>query len=86
MGNGRTKWTQLTLMGENAVEVLLRVGLMPGDDHGQAQLEVRRASTQELLAMSSRPHFPLNAVEAEMTEWLEEFRAACRHYLDPFPG
>ena len=78
-------WSQLALFNGGAYELILRVGLAPEADHAQFQLEVKVASTHELLALSSRPHVDLAAAPQELKDWLGRLTEAMEEYSGPFP-
>ena len=51
-------WTQQTMLPPEAVEAVLRLGIVGAGDHVKVQIEARDATSGELLAIWSRPHAP----------------------------
>lgn len=78
-------WTQLALLPPVAIEITLRVGVHQQSEHVQAQIEVRDATTGDLLGMQSWPHFDLCTVDDRMREVGREFTAVLDHHTSPFP-
>lgn len=78
-------WTQGVLVRPPVLEVRLRVGLIPQDDHVRLQLEVLNPSTSELLAMHSIPHRPLSELDDEMARMGVRLRDVFDQYLDRDP-
>jgi hypothetical protein len=78
---------QTVLVPPPIMEVRLRLGFIPGDHHGRWQLEVIDPGSNELLALYSRPHFPLSALDEAMVEVGARLGVLLEDYLnpDPFP-
>lgn len=78
---------QTVLVPPEVVEIRLRLGFIPGDHHGRWQLEVIDPGSNELLALYSRPHFPLSTTEEALAEVGARLGALLEDYLnpDPFP-
>lgn len=55
-----TSWQQTLLAPPPVLEVRVRLGFIPGEDHGRWMIEALDPQGGELLAMASRPHFPLH--------------------------
>lgn len=68
-------WTQQTMLPPEAVEAVLRLGVVGAGDHVQVQIEARDATSGELLAIWSRPHVPYSqladAAQVGLTELLK---------------
>lgn len=77
-------WEQLSFDREPVVELILRVGLVPGGDHSQIQIECHDATRGELIALSSWPHLDLGLLEARLPEACVDFLTLCRRYTGPF--
>lgn len=75
---------QGTLLPPEAVELVLRVGVIGASDHGQWQLEVRCASDGTLLAMVSRPHFTIEQWHQELAKMSLELTNAWSTHVLPF--
>jgi len=61
----------MTLFGPpEAVEITIRVGLVPSSDHVQVQIEATDPETGELLAMRSVPHRPRRSLGPELARAL----------------
>lgn len=60
-------WTQTLLMPPDVLEVRLRLGFIAAEGHGRWQIEVIDPQGSELLAMHSKPHFPLEELFDEMS-------------------
>jgi len=81
---GPISWTQLSLDSEPVVELVMRVGLVPGASHSQIQLECHDATRGELIALTSWPHLDLGLLEARLPEALDAFATLVRRYSGPF--
>lgn len=77
-------WSQPNLFGAEPVELVLRIGLIPGSDHAQFQLETFVGHARVLTGMRSRPHVPWSEVWTEMREWTELLTAAVEEVDTPF--
>ena len=78
-------WTQGVLMRPELLEVRLRVGLIPADDHIRLQLEVLNPSTKELYAMHSIPHRRIHELDHEMQRMGTRLQDSFDQYLDRDP-
>ena len=76
--NGDPVDLQTALFAPGVVDVTLRVGLIPRENHLQWQLEVRNAVTDELLAMESRPHASIADLESEIARATRSLILAAR--------
>ena len=82
-----TSWRQTTLMPPPVLEMRLRVGLLPSEDHLRWQVEAMDPLTKELLAMHSNPAGRISTRQADLQRaWhvLAEMLNAALD-LDPFP-
>jgi hypothetical protein len=50
------RWHQLSLLSDECFELVLRVGLVPCEDHMQIQLQVTDPRTDDLVSLESRWH------------------------------
>lgn len=78
-------WEQLTLVRPAVVTLSLLVGIYAESDHVQAQLEVRNATSGELIALQSWPSFSCHDVDTRMREVGREFTRLLSEALSPFP-
>jgi hypothetical protein len=67
------------------LEVRVRLGFIRSDHHGRWQLEVLDPRSGELLAMHSRPHFPLSQMEEALGDVNRRLGVLLEAYLDPDP-
>lgn len=79
------QWAQETLLTPGAVELVLRVGIVPGGDHSQYQLEVWSATDKVLIGMWSNPHSPLSSTPSTIANWLQRLEHEVLRYAPPFP-
>lgn len=80
-------WEQGTLEGVGppaAIEMVLKLGLVLSENHGQWQLEVRDASGGELLAMHSKHHFHLGDWYSALQDVGRLLSDSLGAYIDPF--
>lgn len=78
------EWTQTMLLPPEAVEVRLRVGVVPERDHVQLQVEVVDPATKAVLAMWSRPHVPLDSWSHAVGEAFSKVLEHLGAMIDPF--
>lgn len=80
-------YSQTVLSPPDVLEVRLRLGFIPADHHGRWQLEVTDPRSRELLAMYSRPHFPLSLCNEALADVGNRLAVLLESYLnpDPFP-
>lgn len=78
-------WNQTALVPPDVLEVRLRLGFIPGDHHGRWQLEILDPRSGELLALHSRPHFPISTTEEALAEVGVRLGALLDGFLDPDP-
>jgi hypothetical protein len=83
--DGSTDWNQTLLVPPDVLEVRLRLGFIRADNHGRWQFEVLDPRGRELLAMYSRPHFPLDELEETLAEVGRRLGLLLEAYLDPDP-
>lgn len=83
MARGAT-WTQQTLIPAEAVDAVLRIGIVGASGHLQLQLEVRDASSGDLLAMESMPHRRLTQADHEVDAAAARLLALCAEFIGPF--
>lgn len=81
------RWQQTVLVPPDVLEVRLRLGLIPGDNHGRWQLEVVDPTCNELLALHSAPAWRLADLDLEMAAVGNRISLLLEAYLnpDPFP-
>lgn len=77
-------WTQQTLLPPEAVEAVLRVGVIGAGDHVQIQVEARDAHTGEILAMWSKPHAPYAQLAEAAQLGLSQLLAIVTEISGPF--
>lgn len=73
-------WVQETLFRPNTVELTVKIGAVLDADHLQWTLESRHPKDGSLLALTSRHHASIGALQAE----LELLRAEIWDLLGPF--
>jgi len=78
------RWEQLSFEPPPVLHVTLQVGIMSAEDHVQAQIEVRDATSNVLLALCSWPHFGLADTEERMREVGRELTRVIRDATGPF--
>jgi hypothetical protein len=65
------EFTQTTMLPPEAVEFIIRIGVVGASSHAQWQLEVRNATDETLLELVSRPHFDVGILDLEIAAiWL----------------
>jgi len=74
----------LVRLPDEVWDLHLRVGLVPGADHCQLQLEVTAPRTQELLAMTSRPHVRMEDLRPEVESLADLLCAYADILSEPF--
>lgn len=79
-----SSWTQTTLLPPEAVEAVLRVGVVGAGDHVQVQVEARDALSGELLAMWSNPHSSLASLDEAVERAGRELVAILSEIIGPF--
>ncbi len=87
MPHGTDGFEQTTLdVGEvpPAIEITLRVGVVASENHLQWQVEVKDASGDELLAMSSKHHAHAGDWQDELVSIAERLREHLGDFIDPF--
>jgi len=77
-------WTQPSLFPHEAVEIVLRVGLVISTEHAQIQLEIRDAESEELIALVSRPHVGFDGVDDCLHTYVTTLTEAVREWSGPF--
>jgi len=75
---------QLDLLGEEVLEITLRVGVIHAFDHAQFQLEVIDARTGELIECASRHHVGLDDAMSELSDWIQRLQEAVWDATGPF--
>lgn len=75
---------QATLLPPEAVEIVVKIGLVGPTGHGQWQLEITNATDGVLLAMKAKPHFDVRFRERELAVIAGQLRLAIAEYLLPF--
>lgn len=79
-----TSYPQTTLLPPEAVEAVLRLGVVGAGNHVQVQVDIHDATDGTLLASWSRPHAPVAALDAVAAEGLAELLAGLRQQISPF--
>lgn len=77
-------WHQMSMINASAVRITLSVGIMGEDDHAQFQIEVRDSRTNDLLAMGSRHHVPVEHAVEELAAWQTKLTEFVDFYSGPF--
>lgn len=80
----REPYVQQTLLPPEAIEAVLRIGIVNAANHVQYQLEVRNPSDGTLLALESRPAAQLALLGSEAYEWLQRLLDATYVHVSPF--
>lgn len=75
---------QLSLLGGEAYELVIRVGIVPEADHVQIQFEARNVTTGDLLELRSDAHRDFRDAVDRLDHRLAEFRAAVHEHIAPF--
>ena len=72
------------MLPPEALEAVLRLGVVGPGDHAQVQIEVRDAATNELLALWADPHKPLADLDAQVARAAAELVKIVRELTGPF--
>lgn len=80
----RDQYVQSTMLPPEAVEAVLRIGVVGAGNHAQLQYEIRNATDGELLAMVSAPHLEYGVLEVRAAEMLADCLRAMRAHVIPF--
>lgn len=80
----RSDHVQGTLLPPEAIVATLRLGIVGAADVVQAQVEVRNASDDTLLAMESLPFARLEFLEDIAATWTRRLLAATKSHVLPF--
>ncbi len=83
--NEVNQWDQLSLFGEDAYEIRLKIGLVPSSDHAQWQLEVWNRNTEELVSMVSRPALTYDDIDLERGQMMGRVFIELSDLLDSKP-
>lgn len=75
---------QTTLLPPEAIECILRLGLVGATEHAQLQLEIWNATDGTLLEMESRPSVPWGLVESAVEEAAQRLKQLARNHVVPF--
>jgi len=75
---------QLDLLGEEVLEITLRVGVIHAFDHVQFQLDVVDARTEELISCAARHHVTLEEAMSELSEWIQRLQEELWDSVGPF--
>lgn len=78
-------WKQSRLEPPAVTEIVLRLGVMPYDDHVQAMVESRSKSDGELLAMWSVPHVPTSQAQRGARDAIAKLLEYLDDALEAFP-
>lgn len=79
-------WEQLELFPAPVYEISLRYGVVAEADHVQWQLEVRDATSGELLSLKSVWHTSVQLAEARLPNVCRLLEDEVRYRLPPFPA
>lgn len=77
-------WYQQALTPPDVLEVHLRVGLIPSQDHLQVQAEMVDPVTGVQVAMWSRPHTTMRGIDAALDAARERIDAWLADAVEPF--
>lgn len=80
----RDGWTQATLLPPEALEAVLRVGIVGAGDHVQLQVEVRDATDGTLLELWSRPSVPVAQLASSVVDAAYKLWELTRDHVGPF--
>lgn len=75
---------QLNLLGDQAYELTLRVGLIPLADHMQLAIEIREVKSAALIHLESRPHISAYDHAEHLDEWFGKLRGLIAELSSPF--
>lgn len=78
-------WRQLTFTPPVAVSVKMRVGVVPGSDHVQCQVEAWDETNGQLIAMESWPSVGLDAADRVIRKAAARAVELSLDYVPPFP-
>lgn len=78
------QWEQLSLLPEFALELTLKLGVIPSHDHVQVQVEMSSPTDGKLLALWSLPHADLAHAEDAIHAALSEFWPLAHRITGPF--
>jgi hypothetical protein len=77
-------WYQQSLTPPRVVEVNVRLGIIPEQDHAQVLAEMKDPTTGILIAQWSRPHVGLRNVWSALDEAVRQAGLWMADELDPF--
>lgn len=77
-------WEQLTMTQPEVVEITLRVGLVPREDHCQIMLEWRDPRTDKLLGCETRPHVGLGQMDDAIANAVDRLLSVSARFAQPF--
>lgn len=79
-----TTWYQQALTPAEVLELNIRIGVIPSQDHVQVLVELKEPTTGVLVGQWSRPHATLRE-QADVIDWaLVKARAALADHTEPF--
>ena len=79
-----TTWYQQALIPPEVLEINVRVGCIPSQDHIQVLVELKEPTTGILLGQWSRPHATLRE-QVDVIGWaMAKARAALADHTEPF--
>lgn len=79
-----TDWYQQALTPPEVLELNIRLGLIPSQDHGQAMVELQDRVPRILIAQWSAPHFPLRDVSTQLDACVARARNWFDQFVEPF--
>lgn len=77
-------WDQLSLFGDDAYEVVLRIGIVRDANHIQYQVEARNVATDDLLNLWSAPYRDLSNYDADIVQARHELNRVLWALTGPF--
>jgi hypothetical protein len=80
----RQPWTQMGLGPPDVIEVTLRIGIVLSTEHGQLELEVRNAETQELYSLESVPHSAFSDMGGHLRNYQDAVTDMVWRWTGPF--
>lgn len=79
-----TDWYQQALTPPEAVQINIRIGVIPSTDHVQCLVELVDPLTKIQLGMWSQPHSRMRDLPDVIAWALEKAQTALRDSVDPF--
>jgi hypothetical protein len=79
-----TTWYQQALTPPDVLEVNIRIGVIPQEDHVQALVELKDPTTDILLGQWSYPHRTMRDLEIVIKSCASVARQALEDHVEPF--